>query len=229
MRSATNPQPVRFTRNAVSCATTLTHWFDGFRGVRAAERKGGFVGEVEGVVHFPGSSHGAAPHDKGRQLSARWGAARILSSRVPTAAAEKPKVQLAEWRKRVHAARRRVMLLIITMLRLRKGHKHPVRLPRLDDMSFFIPVQLSGDKASFIKELLKYVVTQQQVGRVAAVTDPHEHQGGTPLPPAQLLCMTSANCCFAWISRLKFSRLRWRHARLPHCCQPLVQRYWEHW
>ena len=75
------------------------------------------------------------------------------------------------------------MLLIITMLRLRKGHKHPVRLPRLDDMSFFIPVQLSGDKASFIKELLKYVATQQQVGRITAVTEPHEHQGDTPPSP----------------------------------------------
>ena len=129
---------------------------------RAAERRNGFIGESDGSVHFPGSSHGTVPHDKGRQLSDRGGASRTLS-RVPAVAA-RPKVHLAEWRKRVHAARRRVMLLLITMLRLRRGHKHPVRLPRLDDMSFFIPVQLSGDKASFIKELLKYVATRRQVG-----------------------------------------------------------------
>lgn len=37
--------------------------------------------------------------------------------------------QMADWRKRVHEARRRTMIVIIAMLRLRKGHKHHPQRP----------------------------------------------------------------------------------------------------
>ena len=36
---------------------------------------------------------------------------------------------MADWRKRVHEARRRTMIVIIAMLRLRKGHKHHPQRP----------------------------------------------------------------------------------------------------
>jgi hypothetical protein len=55
------------------------------------------------------------------------------------------------------------MLTIVTALRLKRGHHHPVRLPRLDDLSFFIPELLASDKESFIKEFIRQTAAKQQV------------------------------------------------------------------
>ena len=74
-----------------------------------------------------------------------------------------PPPPLADWRIRVHAARRRVMIIIITAQRLRRGLRHPNRLPRLDDMGWFIPCGLGDDREVFMKELLKYLATREQV------------------------------------------------------------------
>ena len=49
----------------------------------------------------------------------------------------------AEWRLRVHAARRRVLLQVRVMLLLKRGKKHVARLPRFDDLSFVTP-QVGG-------------------------------------------------------------------------------------
>jgi hypothetical protein len=40
---------------------------------------------------------------------------------------------------RVHAARRRTIMTVLTSIRLRAGLKHPKRLRRVDSFSFFIP------------------------------------------------------------------------------------------
>ena len=45
----------------------------------------------------------------------------------------------AEWRYRVHAARRRVMLMIRVMLLLKRGKKLAHRIPQLEDLSFTVP------------------------------------------------------------------------------------------
>ena len=97
--------------------------------------------------------------------SARQRNAGKTSGQVPIST----ELPLAEWRVRVHASRRRVMLLIRTALWFRQGHSgsHPVRLPRLDDLGFLIPVSLGVDTGSFIRELLRYIATQRQASLIS--------------------------------------------------------------
>ena len=98
-----------------------------------------------------------------KHFSRRSVVARV-SKKVDKLAAAPPTPPVAVWRVHIHAARRRVMIIIITAQRLRRGHRHPSRLPRLDDMGWFIPCGLGDDRSSFIKEFLKFVSTREQVG-----------------------------------------------------------------
>ena len=138
---------------------------------RAAERKGDLgEGNTAVVAHFqaarlrdPSPSGQVAGSERQRRHSSARGSSSSKNAPSAKLAVRAPE-PLAEWRIHVHAARRRTIIVIMTMLRLRRGHRHTVRLPRLDDLGFFIPVGLEADKASFIKEFLRYVSTQQQVG-----------------------------------------------------------------
>eukprot|EP00798_Chlamydomonas_sp_ICE-L_P015972 gene15972-22103_t len=68
-----------------------------------------------------------------------------------------PPLQVAEWRLRVHRARRRVMITVLTMVRLKRGMKHPQRLPRLDDLSLFVPIVMGDDgMKKFVTEQRRY-------------------------------------------------------------------------
>ena len=109
-----------------------------------------------------------APVKEDKHFSRRHTVARVSNKAVNVPAAHHHHPHVAEWRVRVHAARRRVMIIIITAQRLRRGHRHPSRLPRLDDMGWFIPCGLGDDRSSFIKELLKFVMNQEQVNLISS-------------------------------------------------------------
>lgn len=120
----------------------------------------------------PSRTLGSGRQRRLSQQSSRNGAPLKTEAEVVLAAA-KPAEPLAEWRVRVHAARRRTMIVIATTLWFKRGHRsHPVRLPRLDDLGFLIPVNLGNDTASFIKEFLRYVTTQKQARIVANKISP---------------------------------------------------------
>ncbi len=70
----------------------------------------------------------------------------------------------------MHAARRRTILTITYALHFKRGVKHEPRLPRLDDLSFFIPELLASDRANFIKECLRNTSSKQQVRITGANT-----------------------------------------------------------
>uniref|UniRef100_A0A7S3VS70 Uncharacterized protein n=1 Tax=Dunaliella tertiolecta TaxID=3047 RepID=A0A7S3VS70_DUNTE len=57
----------------------------------------------------------------------------------------------AEWRKRVHKARRNAFLLVLTMNRLKRGHSYPKRIPYVEDLNFTIPQALGEDCPRFIE------------------------------------------------------------------------------
>ncbi|KAG1666285.1 hypothetical protein FOA52_004766 [Chlamydomonas sp. UWO 241] len=59
---------------------------------------------------------------------------------------------VAEWRLRVHAARRRTMLVVQTVVRLRRGLNHPRRMDRVDSFSLYIPMALADDCGRFVEE-----------------------------------------------------------------------------
>ena len=110
-----------------------------------------------------------------------------------------PPASLSVWRVRVHAARRRVMLIIITAQRLRRGHRHPSRLPRLDDMGWFIPCGLGDNMESFVRELLKYQTASDQV--TPSLNEPNR---SLSIPPFFR--------CLQWLlphPRLRCSRKTW--------------------
>ena len=121
----------------------------------------GDIKEEEAVVRFlaKGKEPRSTSKDRG---PGRHGSARHSKKAITSIQPTGPP-PVAEWRVHVHAARRRVMIIIITVQRLRRGHRHPSRLPRLDDMGWFIPCGLGDDRSSFIKEFLKFVMTREQV------------------------------------------------------------------
>jgi len=122
------------------------------------------------------SFQGARAPSPGRAI----GSARHRTpAKPPGRAAQAPTATVApepvsEWRLRVHAARRRTMLLIRTSLMFRRGHSgsHPVRLPRMDDLGFLVPIHLGADTGSFVRELLGYVATKKQVSHLGSVWAP---------------------------------------------------------
>ncbi|GAX80160.1 hypothetical protein CEUSTIGMA_g7598.t1 [Chlamydomonas eustigma] len=139
---------------------------------RAAERRG----ELEDghiMLNFQTLKY-QKPEDSEERLNAlRRVSAEIFEVQKASVAEENapPRPPMAEWRKRVHASRRRTMLTIITALRLKRGHRHPARLPRLDDLSFFIPELLAADKDSFIKDYMRQTTAKQQIETLQAALE----------------------------------------------------------
>lgn len=62
---------------------------------------------------------------------------------------------VAEWRVRVHAARRRVMLVVLTAVRLQRGLSHPRRMQRVDSFSLYIPIVLGEEAGRFVDETVR--------------------------------------------------------------------------
>lgn len=50
--------------------------------------------------------------------------------------------EVAEWRIRVHHARKRALLVVLVCVRLRQGLKRPTRLRRMESFSYMIPLAL---------------------------------------------------------------------------------------
>ena len=51
----------------------------------------------------------------------------------------------AEWRIRIHRARRRVILIVMTAVRFKRGLGHPHRMNRVDSFSLYIPLALGEE------------------------------------------------------------------------------------
>ena len=73
----------------------------------------------------------------------------------PLAAVE-PESRVAEWRLRVHRARRRVIMVVMTVVRLKRGLGHPQRMHRVDSFSFYIPLALGEEYGRFIEEQVRH-------------------------------------------------------------------------
>lgn len=54
---------------------------------------------------------------------------------------------VAEWRVRIHAARRRVIITVTCAVRLMRGKVHGSAVPRLDHFDFAIYSTLGGSRA----------------------------------------------------------------------------------
>lgn len=72
---------------------------------------------------------------------------------------------VAPWRVKLHAARRRLMLVVLTVIRLRRGLAHPQRLARVDSFSFYIPVLLGDESGKFAEEQLRAARMKEEVVR----------------------------------------------------------------
>ncbi|GAX74160.1 hypothetical protein CEUSTIGMA_g1609.t1 [Chlamydomonas eustigma] len=95
-------------------------------------------------------------------------------------------IVVADWRIRVHAARRRTMLIIMVVLRLKRGHyhHHARRQPRLDDLSYMIPIRLGADKRSYIKESAKLQAAAAEVQTLERVLQQSNQPTATSLGAA---------------------------------------------
>ncbi|KAG1666053.1 hypothetical protein FOA52_006927 [Chlamydomonas sp. UWO 241] len=137
---------------------------------RAAERKvadGGGVDdgvEIEYVSPFDDSVATLPPH-RGRGSSARRGALAGAADGAPSAAVA---AAVAEWRRRVHEARRRTLLTVRVALLLKRRHRHPARIPRLDDMAFVVPGLLGDDAARFVREFRKFRGIKDEIASLEA-------------------------------------------------------------
>jgi hypothetical protein len=74
---------------------------------------------------------------------------------------------ISDWRLRIHRARRRVILIVLTAVRLRRGLGHPHRLNRVDPV-FFIPLALGDEYGRFIEEQTKHkaICDDMQIAKV---------------------------------------------------------------
>ena len=63
---------------------------------------------------------------------------------------------VADWRLRIHRARRRVIMIVMTAVRFKRGLGHPQRLNRVDNLSFFIPLALGDEYGRFIEEQIRH-------------------------------------------------------------------------
>lgn len=71
----------------------------------------------------------------------------------------------AEWRQRMHAARRRTMLVVVGLVRWQMAMARrpgPKRLPRVNSFSYYIPQVLRDEATRFIEEALAVSRIQQQ-------------------------------------------------------------------
>lgn len=71
--------------------------------------------------------------------------------------------QVAAWRKRVHGARRRAILTVLTIVRLKQGRNHPARLQRVDSFSYCIPLALNTDYPRFVEEQARHLAISVDV------------------------------------------------------------------
>uniref|UniRef100_A0A7S2VUP2 Uncharacterized protein n=1 Tax=Chlamydomonas chlamydogama TaxID=225041 RepID=A0A7S2VUP2_9CHLO len=78
---------------------------------------------------------------------------------------------VAEWRMRVHRCRRRVIIVVLTVVRLQRGLKRPLRLRRVDSFSFFIPLALGEEVGKFVDEQHKYSESRAEVLQVKDAMD----------------------------------------------------------
>ena len=72
---------------------------------------------------------------------------------------------VSEWRKRIHSARRRVILIVLTIIRLKKG-KVAERLQKIDNFAFFIPISLGDDYSRFLLEQENYKQISDKVAKL---------------------------------------------------------------
>lgn len=66
-------------------------------------------------------------------------------------------LQVAAWRLRVHQARRRVLIVVLTAVRLRRGLNHPQRMQRVDSFALYIPLALGDEYGRFVEEQRRYM------------------------------------------------------------------------
>ncbi len=86
--------------------------------------------------------------------------------RLSSARPEAPGVP--EWRVRVHAARRRAMLLLLPALRLRRGLRHhPRRLRRVDSFGDCVAAALGAEGQRFVAERDAWLHATQALQRNA--------------------------------------------------------------
>ena len=74
-----------------------------------------------------------------------------------------PTGMIAPWRQRTWAARRRVMIIVLTVLRLRRGKKFHSLANKLEHLGFMIPRVLAGDLTRFVEEQRKYTAIAEEV------------------------------------------------------------------
>lgn len=71
---------------------------------------------------------------------------------------------IAPWRVRMWAARRRVMLIVMTVMRLRRGKRRWHRGGnKLDNLGFMIPRMLADDLPRFVDEQRKFSGVKEEL------------------------------------------------------------------
>eukprot|EP00798_Chlamydomonas_sp_ICE-L_P031224 gene31224-6374_t len=149
--------------------------------IRAKDKKASLSTDVINV----GSSPGEEDEFEGLSIEPLK-PSPVLSS----TAANKP---VAAWRVKLHRARRRVFLIVLTILRLRRGTRHPKRLPHIDDLGFLIPVTLGIDVIpKFSAEQKHYRDTCDKAELIEVALEGCVHQLGMLLASAPQLDMDAA-------------------------------------
>ncbi|KAL6753838.1 hypothetical protein V8C86DRAFT_421959 [Haematococcus lacustris] len=135
---------------------------------RAAERKGEAL-----PLNGSSSNGGAAPRPrflsqgeyqklkKAADADLKKRQAALVSSQAPAAA----------WRSKVHAARRRTMLVVLTMIRLKRGLHQPKRFMRFGNLGFIIPQLLDEDCNRFIAEQQHYASIRAAISTARSKLD----------------------------------------------------------
>ncbi|KAG2452583.1 hypothetical protein HYH02_002820 [Chlamydomonas schloesseri] len=90
------------------------------------------------------------------------GGRRVTGSGVPVSAAA-PVIVVAPWRLRMWAARRRVMIIVMTVMRLQRGKRRNRAGNKLDNLGFMIPRVLADDVPRFVEEQRKYAGIKEEL------------------------------------------------------------------
>ncbi|KAG2446024.1 hypothetical protein HXX76_000626 [Chlamydomonas incerta] len=108
---------------------------------------------------------GTAPKPPTSGRVSHTGGRRITGSGVPMSAAA-PIIVVAPWRLRMWAARRRVMIIVMTVMRLQRGKRRNRAGNKLDNLGFMIPRVLGDDVPRFVEEQRKYAGIKDELEAV---------------------------------------------------------------
>ncbi|KXZ49931.1 hypothetical protein GPECTOR_19g382 [Gonium pectorale] len=140
-------------------------------------------------LHKPGSVYDRGGHLPKPPSTAAAAAAAPRARRPPVNMAvihcpgQAPQlVPVAPWRVHIWQARRRVMIIVLAVLRLRRGKWRHRAGNKLDNLGFMIPRVLADDVARFVEEQRKYAVIKEELeGAKQALEDMLCRNGSGPV------------------------------------------------